>query len=416
MKILQINTVVNWGSTGKIAEEIGNVLMFNGHESYIAYGRDFNPSKSVLLKVGSMKDVKLHVLKTRFDDKHGFGSKLPTRGLIDQIDKLKPDLIHLHNIHGYYLNIEILFNYLAKLSIPVVWTLHDCWPFTGHCIYFDYVACKKWETGCFACPQKRTYPSSLFMDSSKWNYEQKKFIFNSLSNLTLVPVSNWLANLVRKSFLQSHSIKVINNGIDLNCFKPVSTDRIKDKLDLRNKFVILGVASPWSERKGLADFIELNNYLLDNEVIILVGLNKTQIKRLPKNIIGIERTESVEELAELYSVANVFINPTWEDNFPTTNIESLACGTPVITYDTGGSVEIISSETGYVVEQGSIKKLLDKLRTIKKKGKRSYTSACLVRVRELYDKREKFTEYIRLYEEIIANNNKAQQVNKNEKH
>lgn len=399
--LLQINSVVNSGSTGRIAEDIGRIAISKGWESYIAYGRNERPSESKLIKIGSDWEVKVHVVQTRLFDNHGFASKDATRKLIEEIEHIKPTVIHLHNLHGYYINIEILFNYLASADIPIVWTLHDCWSFTGHCSYFSYVGCEKWKTQCYECPLKKKYPSSYFRDNSQNNYRQKHDLFNSVKKMIMVPVSNWLSDLVSKSFMKDYLIKVIHNGVDLNVFKPMNIQVAAEKYSTQNKFVILGVANIWDDRKGYEDFVELSKYLCDDEIIILVGLSKSQLRDLPSNIIGVERTESVEELAQLYSLADVFINPTYEDNFPTTNIESLACGTPVVTYNTGGSPEAIDEKTGFVVEKGSVDGLVKVIAEIKGKGKDYYFDACVSRARKRYDKGDRFEEYFELYKNII---------------
>jgi len=400
-KLLQINSVVNSGSTGRIAEEIGQTAIAAGWESYIAYGRHTRTSQSELIKIGSDWDIRVHGLQTRLFDRHGLASIAATREFVKQIKKIKPDIIHLHNIHGYYINIEILFRYLKDANIPVVWTLHDCWPMTGHCAHFTFVGCEKWKTQCFSCPQKKGYPGSYFLDRSKQNHKQKRKLFTSVHDMTIVPVSNWLADIVKQSYLKDYPIRVINNGIDVNVFSPQSGDGIRLKYGLADKFVLLGVATEWGRRKGLHDFIELSKTLKDDEIIVLVGLKEDQIKILPENIIGITRTESTQELAEFYSSADVFVNPTWEDNFPTTNLEAMACGTPVITYETGGSPEAIDELTGIVVEQGNIHKLMEAIKQIKEKGKQSYSETCVKRAHRLYRKEDRYREYIDLYEELI---------------
>lgn len=400
-KLLQINSVINSGSTGRIGEEIGQTAIAAGWESYIAYGRNERPSSSKLIKIGSDKDIKLHGLQTRLFDRHGLGSKGATTDFIRQIEKIKPDIIHLHNIHGYYINIEVLFQYLKKVNVPVVWTFHDCWPITGHCSHFTFVGCDKWKKLCYECPQKTSYPASYFIDRSKKNYILKKELFNSLPNLTLVPVSQWLSGVLEESFLQKYPIKVINNGINTEVFKPSEGSAFRTKYSLDDKFILLGVASIWDERKGLKDFIELSKLLNSDYQIVLVGLTNKQIKQLPENILGIERTESVEGLAEIYASSDVFINPTYEDNFPTTNLESLACGTPVITYETGGSPEAIDESTGIVVEQGNINKLVDAINQIKSHDKQYYSDACVERAHRLYKKEDRYKEYIDLYESLL---------------
>lgn len=400
-KLLQINSVVNSGSTGRIAEEIAHTAIASGWESYIAFGRNERYSESNLIRIGNDLGIKMHGLQTRLFDRHGLGSVKSTKLFIQQVDKIKPDIIHLHNIHGYYINIEILFNYLSKVDVPVVWTLHDCWSITGHCTHFSYVGCEKWRTKCYSCPQKNEYPASLFIDRSEKNYILKNELFNSLSNLTLVPVSQWLSDILKDSFLQKYPSSVINNGINTSVFKPTGNNEIRERYGLQNKFILLGVAGIWSQRKGLEDFIELSKTLGADYQIILVGLTRKQKDQLPVEILGIERTESVEELAELYASSDVYINTTYEDTFPTTNLESLACGTPVITYNTGGSPESIDESTGIVVEQGNISKLVEAIRVIKDNGKQYYSDACVNRVNRLYKKEDRYKEYIDLYESLI---------------
>jgi len=403
MKVLQINSVCGIGSTGRIAIDIHNILIEQGHESYIAYGRNLPKNCDNVIRIGTKIDNYTHVLKTRLLDKHGFGSKQATIEFINKVKKLNPDIIHLHNIHGYYINIEILFDYIKEAKKPVVWTLHDCWSFTGHCSYFDYLGCNKWKTGCFECPQKNEYPKSLILDNSDWNYSKKKEIFTGVKNLTIVTPSQWLADLVQESFLNEYPLKVINNGIDLNVFKPTENS-FREKYDLQDKFIILGVANIWTHRKGLKYFIEMSEVLEKDERIVLVGLSEKQLKEIPNNIIGISRTNNVEELVEIYSSADVFVNPTLEDNFPTTNLEALACGTPVVTFDTGGSPESIDKNTGFVVQKGNINELLYKIRSLTKRSndeiKESY-EATKNRARDIFNKDDKFKEYVELYNNSI---------------
>ena len=402
-KILQINVVGNWGSTGRIANDIGDMCISNGWKSYIGTGRKIRESKSEIIKIGDNLDLGLHKLKSIVLDRHGFGSTNATLRFIEQIKNIKPDIIHLHNLHGYYINIDVLFHYLCKSKIPVVWTLHDCWAFTGHCTYFDRLACDKWITACYSCPQKTEYPTSLFKDNSKKNYVDKKNIFNSVNNLTLIPVSNWLEGLLKKSFLKTNQIKVINNGIDLNEFSPKFENKIlKSKLEILDKFIVLGVASYWTERKGFDDFVKLSK-IIDNEtVIVLVGLNDIQLKSLPSNIIGIKRTSSIKDLVEIYSLADLYMNLTYEDNFPTTNLEALACGTPVLTYNTGGSIECISDETGFIVQKGDFNQMKNIIEKIKFSEKGSYQKNCRIRAEDFYDKNVKFNEYIDLYKNLLS--------------
>ncbi|MDF2566889.1 MAG: glycosyl transferase [Oscillospiraceae bacterium] len=395
MKVVQINT---FGvlSTGRIAADLYRTLVEHGHEGLFFYGRENVADDIESVNIGSKMGIYLHVAKTRLWDKHGFGSVISTQKMIKKIKEYQPDIIHLHNLHGYYLNIELLFNFLREYDKPVIWTLHDCWPFTGHCAYFDLIGCDKWLTQCENCGNKKEYPKSLLMDRSKKNFIKKKELFTSVKNMTIVTPSVWLKELVQKSFLGRFPVKVIHNGIDLDKFRPTQSD-FKTRYGLEKKIIILGVASVWSDRKGLDDFISLSNKLDDLYQIVLVGVDKKQIQSLPQNIIGISRTHNIEELAGLYSVADVFVNPTYEDNFPTTNLEALACGTPVITYRTGGSVESIDESCGIIIEQGNIDCLAE---TIKNIQSNDFSSEdCLERSKK-YDKKTRFKEYLSVYEEI----------------
>lgn len=403
--LLQINVVANSGSTGRIAEGIGQMAIKAGWESYIAYGRWANPSQSELIKVGTKRDVYSHVLQTRLFDRHGLASKVATKKLIRQVGQIKPDVIHLHNVHGYYLNYPLLFSYLAETGIPVVWTLHDCWAFTGHCAYFSYVGCEKWKEQCGRCPNKKDYPASWGLDNSTDNYRLKKKFFTSMPNLTLVPVSGWLDSLLPDSFLRNYVSRRIYNGIDTVAFRPVETsDAVLERYGIPTTYFVLGVTNVWDQRKGLRDFIRLREILPDSYSIVLVGLSKQQISGLPQGMIGIRHTERMESLRELYSGALAFVNLTWEDNFPTTNLEALACGTPVITYRTGGSPEAVTLETGFVVSQGDLKEVVQAIGQIARKGKAVYTDVCRKRAIRYFDKEKRFEEYIGLYQSLLSQN------------
>lgn len=347
-KLVQINSVCN-GSTGKIMGEIQRTANENGYETLSLYGRR-KPFRNLNCEKFSTKfSVLLHGGLTLLFNNHGMYSYFSTKRLIRKLKRFDPDIIQLHNIHGYYLNYKILFKYLKNdFSGKVFWTLHDCWSFTGHCAHFDFIKCDKWKTKCFNCQQIKKYPTSLFFDTSKREYERKKKYFNGVKDLTLITPSNWLNNFIEFSFLNYRSV-VINNGIDLNIFKPTIDLNVKEKYNLpKNKKIILGVSSVWNNMKGLDTFINLSNDLPKNMKIVLVGLSKKQIKKLPNNIIGIERTDNQLELINLYSIADVFVNPTLEDTYPTVNLEAIACGTPVVTYDTGGCSEQLSDTTGFI--------------------------------------------------------------------
>jgi putative colanic acid biosynthesis glycosyltransferase len=399
MKIVQINSVSGKGSTGRITEDISKMSWENGIENHIFYGVG-NSDYEYSIKVGDEWNVKSHIIKTRLLGKHAFYSKNATLLLVEKLTEKRPDIVHLHNIHGHYLNVEILFNYLSKANLPVVWTLHDCWAFTGHCAHFDFCGCMKWQTGCHCCPQLLSYPISFIFDRSREAFRHKKRLFTALRNLTIVTPSQWLADLVCKSFLAPYSIKVINNGIDLSLFKPTKSNSIRLKYNLSDKFVVLGVAAGFGERKGLKYFIELAKTMGDQIQVILVGANDWDIARIPNNIIAVKRTDSIAELAEYYSSADVFINPTLEDNFPTVNIEALACGTPVITFETGGSPEAIDEKTGIVIKRGDSESLRRSILTIIESLMLKNSIECVDRAKSKYNKRVKHLEYIDIYKSL----------------
>lgn len=391
MKILQINSTCGFGSTGRIAVDILNTVVKNGGEGLICYGRGEASGGVPSYKIGSEATVKIHGALSRITDRQGFYSTGATKELVRKIKEYDPDIIHLHNIHGYYLDIRVLFDYLKKCGKPIVWTLHDCWSFTGHCAYFTASGCDKWKTGCNNCPSKKEYPQSLLCDSSEKNYNEKKELFTGIPDLILVTPSVWLKNLVENSFFKEYPVKVINNGINTDVFRSTEGG-FRRRYGIENKRIYLGVASVWEERKGLRDLITLSKMLNENESLVLVGLTKAQAEQLPESVIGIERTESAKELAEIYTAADVFLNPTYEDNYPTTNLEAIACGTPVVTYETGGSPESVTDGRGISVPVGDTEKMY--------KAAKALTP---IKADNLFslDARERYSEYEALYKELL---------------
>ena len=355
-----INTVCGIRSTGRICTDLATALEAQGHEVKIAYGRENVPSEyqKYAVRIGNEFDIRLHGAKARLFDGSGFGSRKTTRIFIKWIREYDPDVIHLHNIHGYYINIEELFNYLKTCGKKIIWTLHDCWAFTGHTAFCDSINCKKWINGCYKCPLKQLYPKT-FVDHSKNNWNKKKELLRGVQGLTLITPSEWLKNCVLLSFLADYPVKVIKNGVDTSLFYPRRSS-FKEKHNLTNKKIVLGVASVWDDSKGYSDFLRLSKVLEDDYQIVLVGLSKKQIQSLPNNIIGIERTTDVNELAEIYSAADVFLNMTYCDTFGQVNLEAALCGTPIISYDTGGCAESVGN-SGVLVEKGNIKQVREKL-------------------------------------------------------
>lgn len=376
-------------STGKIAEDISKVAICHGWDTYTAWGRFAKQSVSTQIRVGSKLDTYIHFAAHKLFDREGLMSKRSTRKLIKHIDEIKPDIIHLHNIHDHYLNYPLLFEFLAKADIPVVWTQHDCWAFTGGCMYYDLQNCEKWKTCCKNCCEHR----ALLGDTTEMQYAMKQEMLSRIKNITYVPVSDWLGKALRESHQQERPIITIHNGVDLKTFNP-SCGKSKE-----GQFRIIGVAAVWDKRKGLEDFVKLRTMLPADFEITLVGLTLKQVKSLPIGIQGITRTTNVQELVHLYSESDVFVNPTYSDNFPTTNIEALACGTPVITYKTGGSPEAIDNKTGVVVEQGDVLSLANTIMWMKEHPLSS--NACRERAEEYFDKDKCFEKYVMLYEELL---------------
>lgn len=363
MKYLFINSVYGVRSTGKIIYNKCHELIEQGNICAVAYGRETIDDDSVnMIKIGNKADYLTHAGLSRFFDCQGLLSKKATERFLIKVEEFSPDIIWLHNIHGYYINIKILFEWLKEHpDIKVFWTLHDCWAFTGHCSNFTVAKCDKWKTGCFSCPQKREYPTSIIADNSKKNYELKKTIFTGIKDLTIITPSQWLANLVKESFLHEYTVKVHHNTIDYTIFKPTQSDFRKVR-KLENKKIILGVATIFENTKGIQDMLILREKLDNSYVIVLVGLPEKQIKQMPEGIIGLTRIKNQNELAGLYTTADVFVNPTHQDNFPTVNLEARACGTVALTYNVGGSPEGV--DKGCVIQEGDIDALIKKIKSI----------------------------------------------------
>lgn len=352
MKYLFINSVAGFGSTGRIAAEKCRELMGQGHECVLAFGRNkANCDDIPTVQIGTSLDFKLHGVRNRLLDDHGFGSRSATRRFLQWVKEYDPDVIWLHNIHGYYIHIGLLFEYLRTCGKKILWTLHDCWAFTGHCAYFDFAGCDKWMTGCHDCPQKGSYPASVGLDNSRSNYERKKRLFTGIPDLTLTVPSHWLESRVKKSFLKEYPVDVVYNTINRDIFKPTPSDfRIRHGLE--NKKILLGVASVWDERKGLKDFISLSQMLDARYQIVLIGLTPAQIEALPQTILGLPRTNSMRELAESYTAADVFINPSAEETFGMTAMEARCCGTEAIVYQDTACEEIVNQFGGIAVPKG----------------------------------------------------------------
>lgn len=395
MTIVQINTTCGVGSTGKICIGISRMLTENGVRNHILYSCE-TFGDPVGIACSNRQYRKLQALKSKVLGNYGFNSRLATRKMICELEQLNPDVVHLHNIHGHDCNLELLFSYFRKKQIKLVWTFHDCWAFTGYCPHFTIARCDRWKQGCFDCPQRREF--SWFLDRSFVLYEKKRRLFTGL-DMTIVAPSDWLANLVRQSFLKDYSIHVIHNGIDLSVFQPTKSN-FRTTYGMDQKRIILGVSFDWGEKKGLDVFAALAERLPENYQIVLVGTDEEAERQIPDGILALRRTHNQIELAEIYTAADVFINPTREESFPTVNLEALACGTPVITFRTGGSPETIDESCGVVVPYDDIDALEKEVLYVCSQRPFS-TVKCTTRA-QTFDREKRFKEYLKLYERIVA--------------
>ncbi|SDA11366.1 Glycosyltransferase involved in cell wall bisynthesis [Ruminococcus sp. YE71] len=393
MIVVQINAICGAGSTGKICKSISELLCKQSIENYIIYSIG-NSDYEKSFKYSSYCTQKYYALYSRVMGDNGFNAFSATKKLIHILKEIQPTIIHLHNIHSNDVNLELLFQYIRETNTKVVWTFHDCWAFTGYCMHFDYIKCTKWYNQCCNCPQKKKY--SWFFDRSKELYQRKKRTYIN-SNMVIVTPSKWLAALAKKSFLRNHDIRVINNGIDLSVFYPVISNWKKDHI-VSKKYMVLGVSFEWSIKKGINTIIYLSKHLNEDYQIVLVGTNDAIDKILPKNIITIHRTNNQKELAEIYSAADVFVNPTLEENYPTVNMESIACGTPVVSFDTGGSSEIVVEGCGIIVEKENNKAMLDGVVNICEN--KAYSSKSCMQAAKTFDMWKRFSEYIDLYDSL----------------
>jgi len=401
MKVIQLTSSSNWGAIGKIAEQINIEARNRGWETYTAYSRYDVICGSELLKIGSKYDVFLAVLKARFADGAGLGMKRATLKLIDSIEIINPDIIHLHNIHGYVINFPLFFEYIKTKNIPIVWTHHDFWAITGHCSHFFSINCKKWLNGCDKCELIKEYPKS-FIDKSNRNYKLKDYYFNLPDNIFHVAVSDWVGNFLKESFIKNKDIVTIPNGVDINTFRPISNRSLESIPD--DKFVIMGVASQWRSGKGFKHYMELSKRLKQDEIILMVGLNQKEMGILPDNIIGLPLITSQEQLSRLYNRANVVLSLSSAETFGMTIIESLACGTPVIVFNNTAPTSIVEDGVGFVVKNNDVDDVYNEIRIIKSSGDEKYKEKCRSLALRKYDRRICCESYMKIYEKLIARN------------
>ena len=402
MKIIEINSC-DYGSTGKVMLQIAGKAIDSGLDSYVAIpkGRhNWAKKYKKTIWIGNRISEDSHLILSRLTGFNGCFSVIATKIFLWTIRRLRFDIAHFHNLHNSYINLPMLFKYIKKNNIPVVWTLHDCWAFTGQCPHFTFEKCEKWKTRCHNCPRFRKYPEA-YVDRTKTMWRLKKKWFTGVENLTIVTPSQWLGELLKQSYLKDYPVRVINNGIDLSVFKPTESNFRNNYKIGKDKFILLGVAFNWGIRKGLDVFVELSRRL-DNDKfqIIIVGTTNKVVNDLPSNILTINKTNNQKELAEIYSAADLLCNPTREDNYPTVNMESIACGTPVLTFKTGGSPEILTEKTGVVVDYDDIDTMEYEIQRIYKD--RPYSEYDCQERAKSFDLNVKLVDYVYLYKDIMA--------------
>lgn len=402
-KVIQINTVSNFGSTGKIMEAIGLLAKSEGWDTKIAVGGRYSlQSQLETYTISTVNQSRISAMHSLLTDRHGFANRSETKAFLSWLKEETPDIVHLHNFHSYIINIELLFNYLAASKTPVVWTLHDCWPFTGHCSHFIDIDCYKWKGGCFDCPKTHSFPKSLFFDRSRQNYRDKKRLFTSVNNLSLVTVSHWLGNMVEQSFLGKYPVNVIPNGVDLKKFKP-SVSHVKSKYNLDDKKVLLGVSTDWCKAKGLYDYVKLRKELPDDYAIVLIGMKPEQIKEIqPSGIVCIEKTQNVDELVAWYNAADIILNISYAETFGLPVAEGYACGKPAVVYDNTALSELIVPDVGMKVSTGNISELVKAIEIVVCKEVNEFVEPCRKRAETLYDREKNYKQYIELYNNAIA--------------
>lgn len=400
MKVLQINSVCGIRSTGRICTDIADMLRENEDACRIGYGRSQVPERyqQIAVPIGGRLNTMLHGIGSRLFDNTGFYSSAATRKFLKWVDSYKPDIVHLHNIHGYYVNIELLFKYLKKKNLPVVWTLHDCWAFTGHCSHFAAQGCQKWQQQCYSCSLRKEYPASFLLDNSRGNYCRKKTLFGGIEKMQIVTPSDWLASCVKQSFLGEYPVMTIQNGVELSSFRPTESDFVQS-YGLQGKKLVLGVASAWSKHKGLGAFYRLAKLLGKDYQVVLVGLTAAQLEELPSDVVGIARTNSVQELARLYTAAYVHVSMSREETMGLTVIEANACGTPVVVFDSTALPEIVTPDTGVVLKECTPEAVAKTLLETDF-SKERYAEKCIAHARQ-FEKKKMYSKYIELYRSMV---------------
>ncbi|MBR5496234.1 MAG: glycosyltransferase [Oscillospiraceae bacterium] len=399
MKILQINSVCGSGSTGRLVAQTAQLVRENGGQSFVAYGGGTCKEPNSY-RINSKFEQKFSIAQTRLLGKHGFYNKAATKKLVKWIQNVNPDIIHLHNLHGHYVNVKILFDYLKKTNKPVVWSLYDCWSFTGHCAHFDFAGCNKWQTGCRNCEQKKNYPQSLIFDRSKSGYKAKKSAFAGVDNMTIVVPSKWLESKVKQSHLNNYKTKLIPSGIDLSAFSPIKSD-LREKYNLTDKKIVLAVASQWVKNKGIEYANKLADMLPDEYQVVIIGAKTQEYPNYSKKVLHIHKTENIQELAKWYTAADVLVITTLQETQGLTSVEAFACGTPVVAFNSGGAPEALDEKCGIVVEKCDVEGMMRAIECIVENPQNFTENACIDRSKD-YDKNEKLKMYIDLYNEILG--------------
>ena len=400
MKVVQVNAIFGSKSTGTIVREIQSCCEANGIESYVAYSIADRPDDEVPngFRIGNRLTAKWSALFSRIIGKQAYANRISTWRFLRWLDKVNPDVVHLHNLHSNYIHLNMLLRYLAKHDIATVVTMHDCWYYTGGCTHYTSVGCYRWREGCGNCPQKKQLPSFFFDRTHDVIKDRKKYL-SAIPRLTMVGASEWVANEMRKSLLNDLNITFIHNGFDLVLFRPTSSEKRKE-LGLERKFVILGPASKWllPINKPTLDYFVSK---IDSDMAILLFGCSSINSSLPKNVMQIGYTKSPKEMAELYSMADVMVNCSREDTLSSLNLECQACGTPVVTYDATGSKETVDGECGFAVPTGDAEALWEKVQEVRLLGKKSMLELCGKWVSANFEKKTNYEKYIELYRQMI---------------
>lgn len=400
MKIVQINAVYHFSSTGRTTEDMHLFLQKEGIDSYVFCINEDKPGAG-LFRMGNRLDHKAHAFLSRFTGLRAYFSKPATRQLVRHLDKIHPDIVVLRNLHTNFIHLPMIMTYLANNNIKTIWVLHDCWAYTGGCTHYTVRQCFRWQTECQNCPWKGDN-TSWFIDRSKKVFADRKMYFGAIKDLTIVGVSDWVTNEAKKSFLKDNAQRILRiyNWIDLDVFYPRDTADLKNKHSLsENDFVILGIAQIWSENKGLSLFLEMARTFPQTKVIMVGTLDAT----LPDNIIHVDAIDNTDLMAQYYSLADVLVNFSQQETFGKVAAEALACGTPVIANNNTAQPEVVG-DCGYVISNNSKEECFASIRKIMEQGKNSYSKKCVERARALFAKDDRLNDYLNLFKQILEQN------------